>query len=50
MQDGFVAMITVECVDEYDHLDVSEVVALAREEHSIHLDLYQCSRRVLGAL
>ena len=63
--DDLVAMITIESMDASDNLDVSEVVALARDEHSIHLDscctrhmtgfydltdAVQCSRRVLGAL
>ena len=38
LAEDFVAMITVECVDTHDSLDVSEMVALARDEHSIHLD------------
>ena len=41
----FVAMITVEFGDERDCLDVSQVAALAREEHSIHLDSC-CTRHI----
>ena len=42
----FVAMITVKYGDERNHLDVSEVAALAREEHSIHLDSC-CTRHMI---
>ena len=45
--DDFVAMITIECMDASDNLDVSEVVALARDEHSIHLDSC-CTRHMTG--
>ena len=47
LAEDFVAMITVECVEDEDYLDVSEVVALAREEHSIHLDSC-CTRHMTG--